>query len=396
MKLKLFLLTASAMVLATSCSSDAVVDDAQSNNAIKFSATANKASRAAEYFCNNDLPTQFNVWASVQEKGETARKTYFENESFSLKEDASTWTIDGGVERYWPEKEADVFFYASRNHGEVVWNNGEPTVEAFTPADNADAQKDFVYAYTKKNRPEGANKGDVALNFRHALSQIVFKAKNENAKIYVEIEGVKVCKVASKGKFTFPKLENFTDNNYVDHTNAASALTTGLGTWAPADYTKTFVTDFTNVKLTDNTSVFNLTDNVDVKGEARNNVESLLLIPETTTAWVPTDGTAAADQTGSYFLVNCRIRNVAGNAVADNDVYLWGSKTAAKELAIPFAANWEQGKKYVYTFNFTKGGHGGYDPDDSKNVLIPISFTVTVDDFAKGVDANVDADNGNV
>ena len=46
-----------AMTLATSCSSDAVVDDQQDANAIQFSVTAGNASRAASYYCNNEKPS---------------------------------------------------------------------------------------------------------------------------------------------------------------------------------------------------------------------------------------------------------------------------------------------------------------------------------------------------
>ena len=61
MKLKFFLMATAAMTLATSCSSDAVVEEQQAANAIQFGVTTGNASRAASYYCNNDKPTQFNV-----------------------------------------------------------------------------------------------------------------------------------------------------------------------------------------------------------------------------------------------------------------------------------------------------------------------------------------------
>ena len=48
--------------------------------------------------------------------------------------------------------------------------------------------------------------------------------------------------------------------------------------------------------------------------------------------------------------------------------------------------NWEQGKKYIYTFIFGEGGGYIPDPDPDPNpdpVLIPVTFEVTVDDFVE-------------
>ena len=393
------------MALA-SCSSDEVVQSNESANAIQFSVVANNASRASEYFCNNDKPKQFNVWAKLDEGD--GMKTYFQNESYSLKDGESAWTIDGGIVRYWPKTGQDVHFYAARNHGSLTWNTTQPYVDAFTPADNADSQKDFVYAYTVKSRPAYSENGKVDMNFRHALSQIVFKAKRESSKIFVEIDGVKVCNVASKGKFLFPaekitvgesKVSNVTDAPFESHTQAGAGKTLGLGTWTPIDFTKTYTSDFTNVPLTNLNEVYSLTDNTDVPATnvspatVRDHKESMLLIPETTAEWDPAGGGATAEgPTGSYFLVSCKIRNIAGASVADDDVYLWGDKNNSAEIAIPFAANWEQGKKYIYTFVFTKTGHGGYVPGTGEETLIPIKLNITVDDFSDATNSDVNVD----
>ena len=84
---------------------------------------------------------------------------------------------------------------------------------------------------------------------------------------------------------------------------------------------------------------------------------------------------------------------MAGDDYADGDVCLWGKQDeegawTTKELAIPVAFDWQQGKKYVYTLVFGEG-NGGYDPDpepdpdpeDPDPVLVPITFEITVDDF---------------
>lgn len=56
--------------------------------------------------------------------------------------------------------------------------------------------------------------------------------------------------------------------------------------------------------------------------------------------------------------------------------YAWAS--------IPLSGTWEQGKKYIYTLDFTEGG-GNVDPDDphpGESVLgEPIKLKVTVNDW---------------
>ena len=394
MKLKLFLLATSAVALA-SCSSDAVVEDQQAANAIQFGVTTGNASRAASYYCNNDKPAQFNVWAKVKQGD--AFKTYFENESFVKKTDAATWTIASGVERYWPNEE--ISFYAAKNDDKdgaefatVNWNSGAPTID-MTVKTEASIQEDLLYAYTVTSKTGSMvagtkNKAVANLNFRHALSQVVFKAQNKNKNIYVEISEVQVANLNTKGTFTFPT--EVTNDNLQDHDQKGDLSTkTGIGSWAgqsvPAATTTTGV--FTAVEALGDGVVVNLTNNEGT--EKANIVNSLIVLPQTLAAW---DHAAAPSTTGAYFKVKCLIKNVAagnGTKATADDVTLYNNY-----IYIPVNVAWEVGKKYIYTFVFSEKGHGGYD-EDGNDVLIPIEFNVTVDDFAKGVDANVDADNGN-
>ena len=392
MKLKLFLLATSAVALA-SCSSDAVVEDNAAGNAIQFSATANQASRAADYYCNNALPADFNVWASV------GGKQYFANENFAREGATTSYKITGGTDRYWPAEE--VSFWALKNHQNQVWKVNGMTTE-FTVDAAAANQHDLIYAYTKAKRADVTN-GQAPINFRHALSQIVFQAKNDNDNIRVKIDKVEVVNVAGKGVFTLPNGDNVTNTNVNDHGQAeASAATAGLGSWKNEAANKTFTTGDFGLKLINNT-VTNLTNNRFniAQHEEATPTHSLLLLPQKIAALDLKDKSKeevlTALTSGAHFLVYCTIQNVAGGNEAD-DVYLWANKTndnvKTKAIAIPVnqtAADytWEQGKKYIYTFNFTTKGHGGFDPGTGEDVLIPISFTVTVDDFAKGAEQNV-------
>ena len=385
MKLKLFLLATSAVALA-SCSSDAVVDDNAADNAIQFSAAAGKASRAVDYYCNAKLPADFHVWASVDGKQYFADETYAKGEGSS-----TTYSITGGVERYWPNEE--ISFFAAKNYDEggFTWNVATASTMKFTPALAAKDQKDLLYAYTVSNRgaDKNFNAGKAKLNFRHALSQVVFYALNENSKIYVEIESISLNNAAKTGTFTLPiGADNKTDDNLQDHTQATPAQTKGLGEWKVTGKEK-FTADVTNGtnKLVALTAVRqSLTDNTDNE-TVKEYGQSLLVLPENVTAWNPSTPTTTTD--GSYFTVKCKIRNIAGAQVADDDVYLWGTEKAARELFIPVNFVWEQGKKYIYTIKFTQTGHAGFDENGNK-VLIPIQFDVTVDDFGSKTETETD------
>ena len=411
-----------AMTLATSCSSDAVVDDQQDANAIQFSVTAGNASRAASYYCNNEKPSQFNVWAA------TDGKTYFENESFSQKGGTGNWTIDGDFARFWPSTE--VSFFAVKNQtkyngdvfADVAWNDGTPTI-AFTAQKpvqtEASKQQDLLYAYTKATKTADNvvnNKCVATLNFRHALSQVVFKAQNKNKNIYVEISEVQVANLNTTGTFTFPT--NVTDdksdkslNDKHDQSGVIADNDASFGKWSgwgtPVAVTTTG--EFTAVPVPCNkkeeggvvkaVGPVNLTNNeaatgTDAEKEKTNKDYSLIVLPQKLDA-------AAYDKVNNkweakaYFKVRCLVKNVAkgdGLAATTDDVTLYD-----KYIYIPVNINWQVGKKYIYTFVFSEKGHAGYD-EEGNNILIPIEFNVTVDDFAKaqeGFNGTVDADNGN-
>ena len=401
-----------AMTLATSCSSDAVVEEQQAANAIQFGVTTGNASRAASYYCNNDKPTQFNVWAA------TDGKTYFENESFSQKGGTGNWTIDGDFARFWPSTE--VSFYAVKNQtaykgdvfADVAWNGVTPTI-AFTvekPVQTeASKQQDLLYAYTKKTKTVADNECVAILNFRHALSQVVFKAQNKNKNIYVEISEVQVANLKTTGTFTFPT--NVTDNKDLNNKHDQSGVITdndaSFGKWinlgTTATYTRTGafgpIAVPCNKKEGENleaVGVVNLTNNEgtakgdgsDKANEQQNKKFSLIVLPQELAHAAYDKVHNKWEEDKAYFIVTCHVKNVAkgdGLAATLDDVTLYNG-----DIYIPVDIKWEVGKKYIYTFVFSENGHGGYD-EHGNDVLIPIEFNVYVDDFAdaKNNDINI-------
>ena len=391
--MKRFFFGAFGLLALASCSNDELTSVNRDGDEIAFSVVTNSATRAADVYCNNNKPSGFEVWATYD------GATYINGDQITYNENNSKWENTSGT-RYWPDGE--VSFFAHVNAGDAFnWNGGQPKIENFTVGTDVATQQDLLYAV--KTASKGTD-GKAELNFRHALSQIVFQAKNTNPNLYVEISGVSVCKVKNQGTFTYPtddtsdKVGEHNGSGSIDYDNQ------NWGTWSTSGTQKYDVT-FNPVALNGNktATAVSLTSANQTGKEFSN--QAMLLLPQETTAWDVNSDEAKgkpADQNGTYFLVKCRIYNVAGETVdTGKDILLWGNiDGTGKDAAIPVALNWEQGKKYIYTFVFGDG-NGGYDPDpddpnpDPTPVLVPITFEVTVDDFVPVTEEEVKMDKPN-
>ena len=408
MKRFIFAGVSMALVLAA-CSKNEVFEVNQDGNEIQYSVVANNATKAADIYSNNNKPAEFTVFAKSSDG-----KTYINGDKIT-KADGNTWVNKSGT-RFWPN-DLSLDFYAIVN-GTITWNVSaegkvHATVDYEVPTTVA-AQQDLLYA-VKTGQQKGATAEatkPVTLNFRHALSQVVFQAKNTNENLYVEISGVKIVNVANKNTFTFPTSDTdnttLVDNNHDGSFESGNYKSANWGTWAPlapvsdgAAGSTVYPVTFDKVVVPGKNTIVNLTNNVNTSADAGDefNANALLLLPQTAKAWNPAEVTSpvvtgqAAD--GSYFLVNCAIYNIAGDSfAATTDTPLWGTTAEHKEVAVPVEINWEQGKKYVYTFVFGKGG--GFDPvnpdPDPDPVLVPVTFEVSVDDFVSVANSDIDMD----
>ena len=395
---KVYFAAAGLAVLLGSCSQDEIAGLGTSeSNEIKYSVVANGLTRADAIYHNNGKPASFNVSATTTQDG--SKKVYIADDVIENAATGGTgkWTNTTGT-RYWPESAVD--FYAHVN-GDGVFNlnGGAPTFKDFTVDATVADQKDLLYAVkTGQTRTADADQDadPVTLNFRHALSQIVFNARNDSKNLSVKIDGIKVLNVGNKSTYTFPTAS--TDPNVADASTDNRGATTG--SWGAVEGKTTY-----GVTLSSAVSVVGKTDGsgkavkgdlVDLTSGAAQTGLAMLLMPQTTTAWK--NETEAMNSTaGSYLLVKCAIVNEPGGDVADEDkVVLWGEEDGStKELAIPIAFNWAEGKKYIYTLVFGNG-NGGYDPEDPDNpdpdpVLVPISYEVTVDEFLDGGSTDVES-----
>lgn len=366
---KNFLFAAVALAAMTSCSNDEVVN-VNNGDAISFRASLDKAiSRGAETTVKN--LNAFNVTAVVTGQG----KNYFTDLSVTSNDEGATWNTASTY--YWPSTPLAFFAYAPQNGiGTVNISDTEKKVTGFSPAQNVEEQKDFVIAYSTGTKENNEAQG-VALNFKHALSQIAVQAKCLKSNIKVEVLGVRIVNVQTTANFTFPE------------TTTVSSYSLPMSQWS--DW-----------------SGGNIGNAYSIKGKSpivlNTNPQSIMfdnsnfmLVPQQLIPWTNDQKT-----TGAYLSVLCRISNVNGS----DEVLLYPEPTVSDAKvgkyaysAVAIDTNWSPGKKYTYTLTFCgeDGGAGRIDPNpESNNPTVdpdpipgkdkgdlilgnPIKFTVTVD-----------------
>ena len=374
-----YLFGAAAALMMAACSQDELVSVKQ--DGIAYSVTTAKQTRAADSYCNNILPESFKVWAKT-----TDGSLYINGDE--IRNEGGVWTDQAGT-RYWPEGKLD--FYAHVNgEGVFSFNDGAPTFNNFVVKDDVKDQLDLMYSVSRNQEKQGD--GKVVLNFRHALSQVCFRAKNNMKTMQVEIKGVSVGHLTNAGTFAFPA--ESTDKNYVHPSHGdeedPNAPDLNGGVWTiptAAQYnTRYDVTPIGGtVTLPAQSGVKNLTCPED---QHENGFEQVLtLLPQEVKAWDP--AVKGSDYNGAYFLVNVTLSNVAKN---DSDAEV-ATPVYNGLAAVPVNVDWEQGYRYIYTFVFDEGGNGGWtpDPDDPKPILSSIKYDITVDDFIP-VDADGEED----
>ena len=166
--MKKVLFGAMAALTLVACSNDEVTDVTKSKE-IKFTvSTGNAETRAADSYCSNNLPASFKVWANVGDIN------YIEGETYN--QDGGNYVVSGPNLRYWPAENID--FHAVVNEGGTTnWDAaaGQLSFTDYTVATDVAQQKDFLYAVAADcTKPVT---GVQALNFRHALAQVIFKGK---------------------------------------------------------------------------------------------------------------------------------------------------------------------------------------------------------------------------
>lgn len=355
-------------VLLMSCSEEEIANvEISSRNAIGFNVLSNAAETRATPTTNTNLKnTDFDVFAFTADGTAFMGKvdTDFGHDGVKIVYKNGKWDYDNASDlRYWPTEALD--FYAF-NPGTVsedmmvnyMWEaSGTVQKISYTCIDEYGAgtheNYDVMYAMAK-DRTKDMNNGVVKFNFKHILSQVVFKAKTEYDNMEVDIDMIKIHNFKFAGAFTLP------------------ATAEETGSWSSSDLA--FPHAFTVVKNA------NITVNSNTAATDISTNTPMLNIPQTLTAWTvsaPNKSKLEADNAKQCYLeIACKIRQ--------SGAYLLGSASEYKTIYVPFGDTWEQGKRHIYTLIFG----GGYD-DQGEAVLNPIRFDAETTGW-------VDADNKDV
>lgn len=282
------------------------------------------------------------------------------------------WKEEAQYTAYWPAETATLNFQAiapASDPSFTVSNNvanslAHMVATVTVPEDNS-LQKDILMA-NKDKAYESETGRKVLLNFKHVLSQVRFSVKTASEQVSGVIEDIALCNIKKTGTVGYHAADDVADG---ENAWKKVVLGTTVSDEVVASYSIGIVDDGSFDAAQYNTAK----EMTKVDG-------SLLMLPQTTVKWTTADGSAvkiadANTAKNTYIKIYCKIKN--GNT------YLVGSDESFGNVYIPFEANWEMGKKYIYTINIGTG-KGGFD-ENGKPLVQPISYSVAVADWT---DAN--------
>lgn len=120
------------------------------------------------------------------------------------KDTESKWSAAGDAKYYWPTTGSVTFFgyspttIANENYTKTEKNS---PVLTYTVADNITNQEDVLI--TKLTKAVTTKKDAVALSFSHALTQIIFKVKGEDANVSYDVKSITIKGIKNKGTYDY-------------------------------------------------------------------------------------------------------------------------------------------------------------------------------------------------
>lgn len=306
LKQSIFYVALASMALTTSCSQDDIANEsALSSSEIKPTASFTlPESRAVE----TTLTNLGSFWVNSFQSGEDK----YMNDVEYTSTDGSAWSTTAG-KFFWPVA-GDLHMYcyapkASELSGTMKIDKDAQTLTDFSPNTAATDQKDFVYAKSTGSVKKNGSTG-IDIIFKHALSEITVAAKNTNTAYTVKVKGVKIGNVITKGTFTFPSVTD-----------------------TPASWSLSSDPNDVNDYVTSWTTAYELGDEASTMDAA--NVPFMILPQQLESA------DKASEK--AYIALNAEIK-MQGGVVKHNEWVYVGIDT-----------NWEMGKKYAYTLDFSTG-----------------------------------------
>ena len=362
--------------LLMGCSDEEIANvETSSRNAIGFNVLSNAAeTRATPTTPSNLTSTDFDVFAFTADGTAFMGKvdTDFEHDGVKIVYKDGKWDYDDANDlRYWPSEALDFYAFNPGTVSEdmMVFYSWEATKDvqkiSYTCMDEygsgtTHANYDVMYAMAK-GQTKDMNNGIVKFNFKHILSQVVFKAKTQYDNMQVDINMIKIHNVKMGGFFTLPATADGT-GSWSDPADLPSEVS-GLGKF-------TVVKDV-NITVKSNTIATDISTTT-----------PMLNRPQELTAWkvseTATKSKVEADNAKQCYLeIACKIRQ--------SGAYLLGSASEYKTIYVPFGDTWVAGKRHIYTLIFG----GGYN-DQGEAVLNPIQFDAETTDWGNADKADKD------
>lgn len=350
-KFNLLLPMAAAALLLTACSSDDVVDSVETQkHAISFNVTQDNSlsTRASTPITSSNLTsTDFEVWAFNNGEvymGSTVsdgtRIRHFDTDPGNGTSAAATDGYGSGYwdyataekVQYWPGSTLN-FFAISPAHDGTTATGGVANASAVTP-NVSNTAKTFTYYADASNDNQldvmvataSATSSPVTLNFRHALSQIVFMGQVSSTNLKATITNIKLYNIKNGGTCTF------------DDSNISWADVDGTGGTTATTYT---ATPSSTSALVNSTSATAITGEGGISATV---IDPLLLMPQSFSG----SGSVTTSQpsSGAYLDVTYVLQDA-------EDKYVKGSASEPTHAYVPLSTDWVAGNKYIYTFTFS-------------------------------------------
>lgn len=343
MKRFLFFLAAAAM---TACSQDEMTDVVGNGHPIDFRTAM--GTRAAETTTGN-LKTITVTAIDAENANYFTDVEFTKNDSYFTSETPYYWPSDGSTLNFYAYSPAAADLGAA-----VTITNASKKLTNYAPATDITSQQDFITATATGNKSNEAT--GVALTFKHRLSQIEIKAKNTEDTYVYKVQGVRIAQPVSKATFDF-----------------------GTDAWELGSDKATYEVTYSGSEKTLGSSAVSI---------MKTDGDNAMLLPQQLVAW-DSETDKSNTKKGAYLSVLINITKADGSDPVypvEAGQYGWA--------AVPIDTNWEAGKKYVYTLDFSNGA-GKVDPDvpegGGEDILgSPIKFTVEVDTWKPADDPSGD------
>lgn len=324
--------------ITCSCSDKDIVEEHDMGNTISFGALVPSVTRSAA--TTTSTISSFHVYAF------TAGKPYMENVTVSR--NGATWTYSPVM--YWPETPVNFYAYSPDiPDSPDADHTGLNSIVNYTNQGNVD----LLYAV---NVGQIAKSTPVMMNFRHAMSKVNVRLSSSNPMITVKVYNVSLLDVDYKGSFTFPS------------TSTAAGSEQGVGHWSNLNSPINILTFYS---LSPDEALTLTNTPVDV---TEKNLEMDYMLPQ------PLENVDfnGSEFTGNAVQVDCEIFDASSGAKIwprqDTPDYLLVPQTSYGRLVYPLTTSdlneWKIGCSYIYNIKI-----------NNPNVLKPIDFNVTVDEF---------------